>query len=178
LPAHARTHATRIRNARRQGRAPLDARSCAPLSRRCQSRARAVRRRSADSLTWVLARKAEHQRADLAAARRKWLGEQRFEHATEQITFDADVHAVDLVDRRIEAPERAIRETAEQQPWRELVAWLRCLRGIDTLTALALVAEVGDFTRFRTAEEFMAFVGLVPSEHSSGEHRRRGCGVR
>ena len=106
--------------------------------------------------------------------RRKWLGEQRFEHAAEQITFDTYLHAVDLVDARIEQLERAIRETAEQGPWRELVARLRCLRGIDTLTALALVAEIGDFSRFRTAEEFMAFVGLVPSEHSSGERRRQG----
>jgi transposase len=106
--------------------------------------------------------------------RRKWLGEQRFEHAAEQITFDTYLHAVDLVDARIEALERAIRETAEQTPWRELVARLRCLRGIDTLTALALVAEIGDFSRFRTAAELMAFVGLVPSEHSSGEHRRQG----
>ncbi len=106
--------------------------------------------------------------------RRKWLGEQRFEHAAEQITFDTYLHAVDLVDARIEQLERAIRETAEQGPWRELVARLRCLRGIDTLTALALVAEIGDFSRFRTAEEFMAFVGLVPSEHCSGERRRQG----
>src|SRR6266487_667280 len=106
--------------------------------------------------------------------RRKWLSEQRFEHAAEQITFDTYLHAVDLVDARIEALERAIRETAEQEPWRELVARLRCLRGIDTLTALALVAEIGDFGRFKTAEEFMAFVGLVPSERSSGEQRRRG----
>ncbi len=106
--------------------------------------------------------------------RRKWLGEQRFEHVAEQITFDTYLHAVDLVDARIEALERAIRETAEQEPWRELVARLRCLRGVDTLTALALVAEIGDFSRFRTAAELMAFVGLVPSEHSSGEHRRQG----
>jgi transposase len=106
--------------------------------------------------------------------RRKWLGEQRFEHAAEQITFDTYLHAVDLVDARIEALERAIRDTAEQGPWRELVERLRCLRGIDTLTALSLVAEIGDFSRFSCAEEFMAFVGLVPSEHSSGEQRRQG----
>ena len=43
----------------------------------------------------------------------------------------------------------AIRETAEQGPWRELVARLRCLRGVDTLTALALAAEIGDFGRFK-----------------------------
>jgi transposase len=106
--------------------------------------------------------------------RRKWLGEQRFEHVAEQVTFDTYLHAVDLVDHRIEALETSIRETAEQEPWRELVARLRCLRGIDTLSALGLVAEIGDFGRFKSAEEFMAFVGLVPSEHSSGERRRQG----
>ena len=106
--------------------------------------------------------------------RRKWLGEQRFEQAAAQISFDTYLHALDLVDRRIEALERAIRETAQQGPWRQLVGRLRCLRGIDTLSALGLVAEIGDFGRFRSAEEFMAFVGLVPSEHSSGEHRRQG----
>jgi transposase len=106
--------------------------------------------------------------------RRKWLGEQQFEFAAEQLTFDTYLHAVDLVDARIEQLERAIRETAEQEPWRQLVARLRCLRGIDTLTALALVTEIGDFGRFKCAQEFMAFVGLVPSEHSSGEKRRQG----
>ncbi len=106
--------------------------------------------------------------------RRKWLGEQQFAYAAEQQTFDTYLHAVDLVDARIARLEQAIRETAEQGPWRELVARLRCFRGIDSLTALALVAEIGDFSRFRRAEELMAFVGLVPSEHSSGERRRQG----
>ncbi len=106
--------------------------------------------------------------------RRKWLGEQRFEFAAQQQTFDTYVHTVDLVDARIETLERAIRQTAEQEPWRQLVARLRCLRGIETLTALGLVSEIGDFNRFRNAQEFMAFVGLVPSEHSSGEQRRQG----
>ena len=107
-------------------------------------------------------------------ARRKWLSEQRFPFSEQQVTFDSYVHAVDLVDARIQALEQAIRETAEQGPGRGLVARLRCLRGVETLTALGLVAEIGDFSRFRTAEEFMAFVGLVPSEHSSGEQRRQG----
>jgi transposase len=107
-------------------------------------------------------------------SRRIWLSQQRFAFPAEQLTFDSYLHAVDLVDKRIEALERAIAETAERGPWRELVARLRCLRGVDTLTALALVVEIGVFGRFRTAEEFMAFVGLVPSEHSSGEQRRQG----
>jgi transposase len=107
-------------------------------------------------------------------ARRKWLSEQRFAFAAQQQTFDSYLHALGLVDRRIEALERAIDEAAEQAPSCELVARLRCLRGVDTLTALALVAEIGDFDRFGTAEELMAFVGLVPSERSSGEQRRQG----
>lgn len=51
-----------------------------------------------------------------SVVRRKWLGEQRFEFAAQQQTFDTDVHTVDLVDRRIEALEAAIRDTAEQEP--------------------------------------------------------------
>src|SRR5919108_1235609 len=91
-----------------------------------------------------------------SVVRRVWLSEQRFEQAAEQLSFDTYLHAVDLVDARIEALERAIRETAEQGPWHELVGRLRCLRGGDTLTALGLVAEIGDFARFRSAEEYMA----------------------
>jgi transposase len=109
-----------------------------------------------------------------SVVRRAWLSQQRFAFVAEQATFETYLHTLDLVDARIEQLERAIRDTAAQGPWREHVARLRCLRGVDTLTALSLVAEIGDFSRFRTAEEFMAFVGLVPSEHSSGDKRRQG----
>jgi transposase len=112
--------------------------------------------------------------ASWGIARRKWLSEQRFDFPAQQHTFDTYLHTVDLVDRRIEELERSIREAAEQGPWRELVARLRCLRGLDTLTALGIAVEIGDFGRFASAEEFMAFVGLVPSEHSSGERRSQG----
>ena len=81
--------------------------------------------------------------------------------------------ATGSVDARVEQLEQAIREAAEQEPWRDLVARLRCLRGLDTQTALALVAEIGDFGRFRSAEALMAFLGLVPCERSSGEQRRQ-----
>ena len=87
--------------------------------------------------------------------RRGWLGAQRFERAAQQLTFETYLHALDLVDRRIEVLEREIAALAAAEPWRELVGRLRCLRGIDTLTALAIAVEVGDFERFETAEEFM-----------------------
>ena len=106
--------------------------------------------------------------------RRKWLADQRFPFPAQQQTLGDYLHAVDLVDARIGQLERALEEAAVNGPWAGLVARLRCLRGIDTLTALGIVCEIGDFTRFKTAEQFMAFVGLVPSEHSSGESQRRG----
>ena len=54
------------------------------------------------------------------------------------------------------------------------MGWLRCFRGIDTLTAILILAELHDFRRFQTAPALMAYVGLVPSEDSSGDKHRRG----
>jgi transposase len=106
--------------------------------------------------------------------RRSWLAKQTFPFGAQQHAFDDYLQALDLVDRRIEALEREVRQVADQGPWSVLVARLRCLRGVDTLTALGIACEVGDFARFETAEEFMSFVGLVPSERSSGERRKQG----
>ena len=65
-------------------------------------------------------------------------------------------------------------EIAEQAPYREPVGWFRCFRGIDTLTAMLILAELHDFRRFGSARALMAFLGLVPGEDSSGEKHRRG----
>jgi transposase len=106
--------------------------------------------------------------------RRTWLGRQIFELPGQQHAFDDYLFAVDQIDRRIEALERAIAELAADGPHAAVIGRLRCMRGIDTLTAVGLVAEAGDFNRFKTAEQFMSFCGLVPSERSSGESRRQG----
>jgi transposase len=106
--------------------------------------------------------------------RRAWLGRQAFEWAGEQQAFDDYLLAVDQIDRRIEQLERAIKDLAVDGPHAGQIARLRCMRGIDTLTAVGLVCEAGDFARFKTAEQFMSFCGLVPSERSSGESRRQG----
>jgi hypothetical protein len=63
---------------------------------------------------------------------------------------------------------------AETPPLAEVVVRLRTLRGIDTLSAVIIAAEVCDLRQFRDARAFMAYCGLVPSEHSSGERTRRG----
>ncbi|HYN63044.1 MAG TPA: transposase, partial [Candidatus Limnocylindrales bacterium] len=94
--------------------------------------------------------------------RRRWLGSLTFEYAHQQQAFQTYLHTLDLVDRRVEVLERQVDAAAKDGPWAELVARLRFLRGVDTLTALGLVAEIGtDWSRFKTAEQFMSFVGLV-----------------
>jgi transposase len=106
--------------------------------------------------------------------RRRWLGQQRFAEPPRQAAFDDYLHALDLVDARIATLEREIGALAAEPAFAPIVGRLRCLRGIDTLTALGIAAEVGDFSRFASAEEFMSFIGLVPSERSSGQRRRQG----
>jgi transposase len=122
----------------------------------------------------VCATSARCRRRVRGTTRRAWLGRQAFDLPGQQQAFDDYLFAVDQVDRRIEGLEAELDRLAAQGPYSELIARLRCMRGIDTLSAIGLVAEAGDFTRFKTAEQFMSFVGLVPSERSSGESRRQG----
>jgi len=142
---------------------------------RAREAARIDRMRDRHRLSKFLLR---HQRGmpfrSWGAGRRKWLGEQNFDQPAQQLAFGTYLQTLDLVDRRVEALDRQLAEVAERGAWAGLVARLRCVRGIDTLTAVGLVAEVADFDRFASAEAFMSFVGLVPSEHSSGEQRRQG----
>jgi len=75
---------------------------------------------------------------------------------------------------KLRAIDSRVEELATSARYADAVAKLRCLKGIDYLTALSLVCEVGDFRRFDKAEQFMSFLGIVPGEHSSGSSRRQG----
>jgi len=105
---------------------------------------------------------------------RRWLGQQQFAHEALKETVDLYYGRILELEGRLVEMDQRIQEMAEGQRYGQAVGRLRCLRGIDYLTALALVAEIGDFRRFGSAEQFMAFLGLVPSEHSSGATRRQG----
>jgi hypothetical protein len=74
-----------------------------------------------------------------------------------------------------DALEATIAELVPGSPWAQTVARLRCLRGIDTLSAVGLCAEIGDWERFARAGQLMSFLGLVPSERSTSEQRRHGA---
>lgn len=70
--------------------------------------------------------------------------------------------------------DRRLEDLARGPRYTESVGWLRCFRGIDTITAITLLAELHDFRRFRSPSQLMACLGLVPSEYSSGPQKRRG----
>ena len=108
-------------------------------------------------------------------AHRAWLGGLSFEDPWEQSVFDDYCLAAAQVDARIAAIDRKLEGLAQAPAYRAAVGALRCFRGIDTRTALGLVTELHGIERFARPRALMAFVGLVPSEASSGERRRRGA---
>lgn len=103
-----------------------------------------------------------------------WLRTQRFDDPAAQRTLDEYLAQLDFGVDRLRALDREIAAVAEKEPWKPMVGRLRCLRGIDTLSALTLLAEVQDFRRFRSPRELMNFVGLVPSIRASGSSEHRG----
>jgi transposase len=103
-----------------------------------------------------------------------WLRTQTWPLPALDQTHRAYVRAVDEVLARLRDVETELRALLDLEPLRPRVQRLRCFRGIDDLTALTIAAELGDPRRFATAPSTMAFVGLVPSEHSSGTKRAQG----
>jgi transposase len=104
-----------------------------------------------------------------------WLRTQTWPITALDQTHRAYVRAVDEAMARLHSVEEDLRALLTLEPLRSRVERLRCFRGIDNLTALTIAAELGDPRRFTSAPALMAFVGLVPSEHSSGTKQARGA---
>ena len=102
-----------------------------------------------------------------------WLRRQQFATRSLALTFEEYYSAVLQTKARRDALDDAIAELACEPPFAEVVGRLCCLRGVSTLTALGLTVEIGDWTRFRP-QSLGPFLGLVPSEDSSGQRRRQG----
>jgi transposase len=107
-------------------------------------------------------------------AHRQWIATLTWTHAAERAVVDDYVLAIDHTEARLQELDVRLAEIAATEPYREPVGWLRCFRGIDTLTAMLILAELHDVRRFASAPALMAYLGLVPSEDSSGEKHRRG----
>lgn len=104
----------------------------------------------------------------------KWLRSLEFDSPYSQETLEEYMAEVVHLEQRCRRSADRIEEIAVQPEYEKSVQKLKAFRGIGTLTALSLVLEIGDFRRFSRAEQFMAFLGLVPSERSSGNKRRLG----
>jgi transposase len=111
-----------------------------------------------------------------------WVRRLRVKNAVQQVVLDDYFKAVEDATERVERLTGALEEKILASSLAPLVRGFQVLRGVATVTAATLAAEIGDFRRFRTAGQFMAYVGLTPTEDSSGERVRRGaiskCGNR
>ena len=105
-------------------------------------------------------------------AHRKWLKEVTFEQPYLQEAFDEYVISVNLLEERLRRIEKRLEEISMDEDVAPKVRKLVCFSGIDTLTAVSIVSEVGDFMRFARAWDFANFVGLSIGEHSSGGKER------
>ncbi len=105
---------------------------------------------------------------------RDWLATVTLEWPAAQATLLDARGAIDALTHRREQLEREIIAMIPDSPWSVQIGRLRCLRGIDTLTAVGLCAEIGDFERFARAEQLMSYTGLVPCENTTGQQRRLG----
>ena len=107
-------------------------------------------------------------------AHQAWLAQQKFDHPAQQDVMNDDRESVELATARVARLTTKMAERSATWEKAPLVTALQALRGVEMVSAVTLVAEIGDFRRFATASQLMAFVGLVPSEHSSGGSRRQG----
>ncbi|TCL53495.1 transposase [Hydrogenispora ethanolica] len=104
----------------------------------------------------------------------QWLKALHFEQYAHQIVVSESIQTIERAEALVNRLDKAIEEAASHLTNPKLFQALQGFKGIGLITAATLVAEIGDITRFKTAKQFMAFVGLVPGESSSGGTRRQG----
>ena len=144
---------------------------------RCREDAKEDLLRARHRLAKMLLRRGLHWeggKSNWSVSHRTWLRTLNFEHPADRIVFGDYLMALEQLEERIRGLDAALSSAAEQEPYRAPVGALRCFRGIDTVTAVTVVAELHDFRRFQSPRELMAYLGMVPSEHSSSEKRRQG----
>jgi len=105
-----------------------------------------------------------------------WIKQQHFEQAAQEATLLDYLHEVEHVAERIMRLERGIDAAVNSMPesLRTVIAGLQCLRGVAKISAVTLVSELGQISRFARARQLMGYAGMVSREHSSGERIRRG----
>ncbi len=105
---------------------------------------------------------------------RAWIAKQVFTEAAQMRVLADGLAAVEQATARVDRLTTDLRDLSAHWSLAPLVTALQAMRGIEMVSAVTIAAEIGDFKRFATAGDLMAFVGLVPSEHTSGGDRRQG----
>jgi transposase len=105
----------------------------------------------------------------------RWLETLKFETQTQQIVFQEYVDAVKQGEGRVASLDEEMTKAVQTWSLQPVVMALTALRGVNLLSAMTLVAELGDLTRFDSPNQLMGYLGLVPSEYSSGPKQRRGA---
>lgn len=113
-------------------------------------------------------------RANWTAAHLRWLANVVCPTPAQQIVFQEYVRAVTEQTERLQRLEVELATLVPSWRWHPVVEAMQALRGIQFTAAVTLIAELGDLSRFDTPRQLMSYLGLVPSEHSSGERRRQG----
>jgi transposase len=107
-------------------------------------------------------------------AHMNWLTSQKFEYSEQRLVFEEMMLAMRQAQERLERLEQAIRAAVPDWSLSEVVTALMAMRGMDLISATTFLAEIGDLSRFQTPRELMAYLGLVPSEDSTGNTVKRG----
>src|SRR5882672_8244658 len=109
-----------------------------------------------------------------SAAHRRWIAHLKLPNVAQQIAFEEYVQAVHEASLRLERLGAAIAAQLESWRWRPVVEALQALRGVQAIHAVRIVAKLGDLNRFESPRKLMGYLGLIPSEDSSGGRRRQG----
>jgi transposase len=133
-------------------------------------------RRARQQLSGFLLRNGHHYRghSTWTKSHRRWLAGLKFEQPVHYIVLEDSIAAIEVATTRLDRLERDIEATLPTWSLAPLVHALQSLRGLGLVGAATLAAELGDITRFDNPRQLMAYVGLVPSENSSGRTRRQG----
>jgi transposase len=108
------------------------------------------------------------------AKHRAWVAQQRLDDALAHVALEQMLIHLDGIDRQLELLDARLQQIAASDRWTTRVQTLTAFRGIATLTALGLIAEIGDFQRFGHPRELASWLGITPSEYSSGDSQHRG----
>jgi len=105
---------------------------------------------------------------------RKWMKTLTFEMTLDKAVFEQYLYTIESIEERVARIDMQIQEIAQSPRYAQRVQRFRAFKGVDYIIALSLLCEIGDFKRFPTAAAFMSYLGLVPSEYSSGKKRKQG----